>query len=94
MPTARKPSDRDRELEAALQARDQFAAGFKRSKKGNLWRNYEGLTVVIFRRQGDDWFSWSITDTDDEGPRFSPRPFDTEADAMDALCDELLIGEF
>lgn len=77
-------------VELALATRAEFESGFKRSRKGNLWRNYEGLTLTIFRRRGDDYYGWSIADSD--GVRFSPGGCETEEDALSALSSELAIG--
>jgi hypothetical protein len=84
-------SAHDREVEALLQQRAEFEAGFRRSRKGNLWRNFEGLTATIFRRQGDDFFGWSIAGN--EGVRFSNSGYESEEDALGALWSELGAGE-
>jgi hypothetical protein len=75
--------------EAAVEAFDDPAV-WRRSAKGNLWRNWEGLTVSIFRRTGDDLFGWCIADGD--GRRFSPGGYETEDDALSGLHDALEVG--
>src|SRR4051794_24966080 len=78
-------SDRDREVEAILAAREEFEAGFTRSKKGNLTRRWEGLQVTVFQR--GERFSWSIAG--DGETRFSPNRHEDEWDALSALAGEL-----
>lgn len=72
-------------IEAAFAARDAFESGFKRSRKGNLWRNWEGKMLCVFRRD-DDFYAWSVSDND--GPRFSPGGYATEEEAIGALWDQ------
>jgi hypothetical protein len=67
--------------------KSQFEAGFRRSRKGNLWRNYRGLTVTIFQRSGDGYYAWSIADG--EEVRYSSSAFETEEETIDALFEEL-----
>lgn len=71
-------------VEAALRARDGFDNGFRRSKRGNLWRNWEGKTLTIFKRD-DGYFGWSIADNN--GVRFSPGGYGSEAEAAGGLWD-------
>lgn len=67
--------------------RQVFVEGFRRSKRGNLWREYDGLTVTIFQR-GPDWeFGWCISGR--SGPRYSRRSFASEESAVDAVAEEL-----
>ncbi len=40
--------------------RQAFLDGFSRSKRGNLWRHYRGLSLTVFRRQGDGWYAASL----------------------------------
>jgi hypothetical protein len=61
-------------------------AAWKRSKRGNLWRNYQGKTVTIFGRD-DGYFAWSISDKD--GTRFSRGGYEDEDEAMGALAAAL-----
>ena len=77
-------------VEERREALDEFtdSTAWQRSKRGNLWRTWEGLTLSIFRRRGvDDLYGWSIADED--GVRYSRESFDSEDDAMTAICDEL-----
>jgi hypothetical protein len=39
---------------------DDFATGFKRSRRGNLWCRWRGETLTVFRRQGT--YRWSAAD--------------------------------
>lgn len=64
-----------------------FESGFARSRKGNLWRHFDGKTIVVFHREGDDRFAYSISDED--GPTFSRRAYPSVAEAMKALAREL-----
>lgn len=68
--------------EDLLAARDEFEKGFERSRKGNLWQEYEGRTVSVFRRT-DDLYYWSIADGD--GPEYSPEGYESEEDAVGEL---------
>lgn len=79
---ARSAAKAERERLRLAAMRD-FRDGFKRSKRGNLWRNFRGLTLTVFRRAGDNWFAWSIAD--EEGPRYSPHAWETEEEAIGAL---------
>lgn len=82
---------RDPEIESAIAERDEFAdiAEWQRSKKGNLWRHFDGMTVTIYHRN-DDFFGWCVAD--EYGTRFSRGGYETEIDAMDALAAELDVG--
>jgi hypothetical protein len=61
------------------------ASGWSRSRKGNLWRKWDGMTVSIFPRRGG--FAWSITE--DDSPQYSPSQHETEEDALDDLAGVL-----
>lgn len=74
------------EREAALF--EEFAAGFKRSKKQNLWREYHGETLTVFQRPTDGSFGWCIADGQ-SSPRFSPGGFQDEDDALLSLWREV-----
>jgi hypothetical protein len=87
MPKFERPGPVKTQKAKRLQMWDEFKAGFRRSKKGNLWRNYEGVTLTVFRRPWDGGFGWSISDS--EGPEFSPGGFEDEEDALEALWIEL-----
>jgi hypothetical protein len=69
----------------------EFVAGFRRSKKGNLWRHFEGLTLTVFARRGDGFFGWCVRGSD--GPRFSNGCFEDEQDAVISLAHEMMIGQ-
>ena len=86
------PSKRNAALEAMEADWREFEAphAWKRSRKGNLWRNWRGVTLTIYGRS-DGWYGWVIADED--GPRYSPSGYETEAECMDALGSELEVGE-
>ena len=88
MPKIDEPSRRDLEVETALAAFEEPTA-WKRSKKGNLWRKWDDVTLTIFKRPGK-CFGWCIVDGDDQ--QYSPDKFESEEDAMSALGYELGIG--
>ena len=66
--------------------RGNFRGGFCRSRKGNLWRDFEGVTVTIFARD-DGFYGWCIAGH--QGKRFSHNGYETEDHAMAALTDQL-----
>jgi hypothetical protein len=75
------------DLEAIEAAREEFVGGFRRSKKGNLWRYYDdaegkALTLCVFKRW-DALYAWSISDP--EGPRYSPSGYEFEESALGEL---------
>ena len=84
MPRARTSDPKSEHVEAMLVARAEFEAGFKRSKKGNLWRRWAELTLCVFKR--GDGYAWSIADS--EGVRFSVGTYESEAEAIGGLWDE------
>ena len=71
-----------------LAAMDRFEdrAFWRRSKKGNLWRLWDGLNLTVFRRR-DGFYGWCIAD--DDGPRYANQVYKTEADAMIGLGETL-----
>lgn len=75
-------------------ARAAFVAAFKRLKNGNLHRRYfndpqAGLTVFRNARG----FAWCVAlDMEGVKPRYSDKPFDTEAQALEALASHLGVG--
>jgi hypothetical protein len=78
-------------MPVSISRREAFAKGFRRSRKGNLWREWQGLTVTVFRRAGG--FHWSIAD--EYGPRYSPAGYQDQDLALAALwvrLDELQRG--
>ena len=87
MPPIRK--HRDPFIEHIVEMREEFEAGFERSRKGNLWRHWDGKTVSVFKRR-DGYFGWSIADED--APRFSSRGYEDEEIAVGALAEELGVG--
>jgi hypothetical protein len=76
-------------LEAVIAARAEFAEGFKRNRKGNLWRHWEGKMVTVFRRD-DRFYGWCIASPAKR--RFSSGRHDCEEDAMSGLASELDVG--
>ena len=78
-------------IEDALAEWAEFESpsAWKRSRKGNLWRRWNGLNVTVFKRD-DGYFGWSIAN--EEGPRYSPGRFETEGEAMNALGSNLGVG--
>ena len=66
-------------------------SAWKRSRKGNLWRKWEEMTLSVFYRQDRDSYAWSIARGGDL--QFSQPDFESEEEAMDALCQELLEWE-
>ena len=73
-----------------------FKAGFERSRKGNLWCKWEGLTLTIFGGgtsndrvfgRSPPGFGWCIADDE---TRFSSERYATEDEAMNALWNELM----
>jgi hypothetical protein len=79
----------DAELEAALAERAEFVAGFRRSRRGNLWRSWQGATLTVFERRGGG-YGWCVAS--DAGTEFAQDDADTEADALDALAYTLQVG--
>lgn len=80
------------QVEHALAVVDEFVerTNWQRSRRGNLWRTWNGLTLTVFRRR-DGRFGWSWTD-DDERPRFSHNGYANEVLAIDGLAWELSVG--
>jgi len=70
--------------------RDEFAGGFRRSRKGNFWRQWGNLTVTVFKR-ADGYYAWSIADGD--GVHYSRSGHEEEGDALESLASALGIGE-
>jgi hypothetical protein len=71
------------QIEAAL---SEFAAGFRRSRRGNLWREYDDAVVTVFGTD-DEQFGWCIAR--DGQTQFSKSRFETEDEAIDSLWSEL-----
>jgi hypothetical protein len=85
MPKPVRPAD------VALAAeRDEFERGWMRSRRDNLTRIWNDLSLTIFAR--DQWhYGWCWSDED--GPHFSQSTYRTESDARDALGHELGVYE-
>jgi hypothetical protein len=99
MPPRRNPIDLERireqmaeeaELVASLRYQD-FTAGFKRSRRDNLYRFWQGKTVCVFERD-DGWYGWSISAGRGQ-VRFSPRAWEDEGEALADLWETLEGGE-
>ena len=73
-----------------LALRERFERGFARSRKGNLWRTYEGKTVSVFRKGPDD-YRWSVS-VGEGATEFSRSWYATEEDAI-ALAEKLGVPE-
>jgi hypothetical protein len=71
-------------------ARAQFAAGFRRSQRGNAWRTRFGLTVTVFRRPAGRW-DWCIAGVEGR-KRFGPGPCETAEVALSSVAFALGIG--
>lgn len=67
---------------------ESFFGGFRRSRRGNLWREYGGQVVTVFRHK-DGRYGWSVDDGD--RTRFPPwgRDLASELDALDDLWHEV-----
>jgi hypothetical protein len=66
---------------------EDFLRGFGRSRKGNLWRKWDGVTLTVFlRTQGG--YAWCVSGGGDS-TRFSPGTFDGEGDALRDLYREV-----
>lgn len=65
-----------------------FESGFHRSRRGNLWREFEGSNVTVFKSKYGA-FAWCISSGDDD-VEFSPENFATEREAIDSVAVELL----
>lgn len=64
-------------------------AAWRRSKRGNLWRYWEGKTVTIFARpQGG--YAWCVVSGDDKW--YSPGGFSTESEALDSVGEAIGVG--
>jgi hypothetical protein len=63
MPKIGEPGREQVRLREARAAWAEFEAGFARSRRGNLWRQWAGKTVSVFRRR-DGYYGLSIADED------------------------------
>jgi hypothetical protein len=66
---------------------ERFLRGFRESRRGNLWRKFDELTLTVFERDGR--FSWCISSGEDN-TRFSRwRGFEGEEEAMEDLWEQV-----
>jgi hypothetical protein len=85
--SVQRPRDPETErVEAVLAARRRFVATLRRSARGNLWREFGGLTVTVFKR-GEGSYAWCIAGSD--GKRYSQAPYEDEHEAAMSLASEL-----
>jgi hypothetical protein len=63
----------------------EFSRAFRRSKKGNLWRQHGDMLLSVFRRRRGQ-FGYCIA-RQNRRPLFSQEEYATERDALAALCD-------
>jgi hypothetical protein len=63
-----------------------FHRGWKRSLKGNLWREYDGKRISVF--PCEDGYKWCIAYSKDER-QYSRTVYDSEEEALEALKEEL-----
>jgi curved DNA-binding protein CbpA len=69
-PSGSRDQDDDDGPGSHAAAYTRFRRGLRRSRKGNLWREWGNERTTVFRRQ-DGRFAWVVSDEDDE-PRWSP----------------------
>jgi hypothetical protein len=72
---------------SAVRARAAFEAAFRKSRRRNLWREYDGLILTVFARRDGAGYGWCVSGP--EWSRFSPDSYQTERAALGALWDEL-----
>ena len=78
---------RDEQVAAALAAREEFEAEFRRSARGNLWCYDEaGFGRLLVFQKGSRW-GWLITDGEEK--EYSPEDYATESDALGSLWNRL-----
>jgi hypothetical protein len=89
MPKA--PTGAEIDLAARIAEREQFECVdfWRRSRNGNLWREYGEMRLTVFKRAGG--FAWVGVDSDDE-KRWSEKTFEQEEFAMADLADFLGVG--
>lgn len=85
------PTQEQRVMEAVLAQWKEFEepSAWKRSRKGNLWRPYDGMTVTVFLR-ADRYWGWCIADGDEM--RYSTSGYQKVEDAKTALGEAIGIG--
>jgi hypothetical protein len=81
----------DYDSESNHEAEEHFRLGFKRSRNGNLWQQWDGLTLSVFRRRRDGFFGWCIAGPD--GQSYSPGGYAREQEAIGALWAVVSRGE-
>lgn len=64
----------------------EFVAGFHRSQRGNLSRQWNGDTLTVFWRQG----AYRYCIFNPEETRYCNAEFQTEDDALVALAKEVM----
>jgi hypothetical protein len=73
--------------------RREFLAGFRQSRKGNLYRPLsEGGVAVVFKYKTGSkagQYGWLIAHEEDEQPLFSPQGYAKRREALEALAIEL-----
>ena len=69
-------------LADALAEREAFERGFRRSRRGNLWRQHDGKTLTVYRRP-DGLFGYAIAG--DGGPAYSRAGYADEDTAVGEL---------
>jgi hypothetical protein len=67
----------------------KFDVGFRRSRRGNLWREYHGLTVTVYQTP-EGLYGWCLAGPESQGPpRLSSEKFETEVEALEDVQDVL-----
>ncbi len=89
MPKTPKNVRRQNVCEARAAECEEFEAGLKRSTRGNLWREWEGARVSVFRRRSDDLYGWSVHYDDESPHRYSREGYETEEAAIFDLWHEV-----
>lgn len=64
--------------------RQVFIDGFRRSRKGNLWREYDGETLTVFPSVDGGYVYCRVGP---DGKRYSTRDYETEEEALWALWE-------
>jgi hypothetical protein len=82
------PDEADQIIKAA---ECEFAnpENWKRSRKGNLWRTWQGITVTVFRNRFGG-YGWCAHDGRE--PQYSRGRFEDEEEAVMDAADELGVG--
>jgi hypothetical protein len=70
----------------ALEPFEVFSEGFSLSRKGNLWRMWNGKTLTVFP---DGAGRWTRCIADSKGHRFSPRRYSDREMALSTLLGEV-----